>query len=33
MPEEESFEIDNHLDWLLVEAILTNKLGTIDNAD
>jgi CMP-N,N'-diacetyllegionaminic acid synthase len=33
MQEEEGFEIDNHLDWLLVETILNNNLGMTKNVD
>ena len=33
MQEEESIEIDNHLDWLLVETILNNNLGMTENVD
>jgi CMP-N,N'-diacetyllegionaminic acid synthase len=33
MHEEESFEIDNHLDWLLVETILNNNLRMTKNVN
>ena len=32
MKEEESFEIDNHLDWLLLETLL-NKKGVTNHVD
>lgn len=33
MQEKESFEIDSHLDWLLVETILNDNLGLTKNVD